>query len=95
MSKCHVKRQCLGKCEGHCSLRGKLWTTRRGSGQSAEPRFEDGSHLPGRTILVSYLLQLIISADFVYYYAKAMMSGKAMMSRSARLIFDDFSMKID
>jgi len=41
--------------------------------------FEDGSHLPGRTILVSYFLQLVISADFVYYYVKSMMSGKAMM----------------
>jgi len=39
----------------------------------------NGSHLPGRLIVGSYGLQLVIAGDFVYYYVKAMVRGTAMV----------------
>lgn len=41
--------------------------------------FEGGSHIPGRLILGSYLLQLLSCADFVYLYVKAMVAGRQMI----------------
>jgi len=38
---------------------------------------DDGAHLAAKMILLNNVVQLLLAGDFVYYYAKAKLSGKA------------------
>jgi len=38
-----------------------------------------GANIAGKQIIIAHVIQLILSADFLYYYARGRLSGKAMV----------------